>query len=75
MSVSSCEPSKLQRMTRILSRSPLLPLLRGSSAWECGCLPVLEIGQALDRDCAANTCHGIEWDDRRWNGCASLAPV
>jgi hypothetical protein len=26
---------------------------------------------ALDRDCAANTCHGIEWDDRRWNGCAS----
>src|SRR5216683_7527946 len=26
---------------------------------------------ALDRDCAANTCHDIEWDDRRWNGCAS----
>jgi hypothetical protein len=25
----------------------------------------------LDRDCAANTCHDIEWDDRRWNGCAS----
>src|SRR3984893_13114116 len=26
---------------------------------------------ALDRDCAANTCHDIEWDDRRWNGCAA----
>src|SRR6266852_3428410 len=26
---------------------------------------------ALDRDCAANTCRDIEWDDRRWNGCAS----
>src|SRR5712672_756839 len=25
---------------------------------------------ALDRDCAANTGHDIEWDDRRWNGCA-----
>src|ERR1700688_438919 len=26
---------------------------------------------ALDRDCAANTCHDIEWDDRRWNSGAS----
>src|SRR5580693_10242439 len=26
---------------------------------------------SLDRDNAANTCHDIEWDDRRWNGCAS----
>src|SRR5216684_1494694 len=26
---------------------------------------------ALDRDCAGNTCHDIERDDRRWNGCAS----
>src|SRR6266852_793226 len=26
---------------------------------------------ALDRDCAANSCHDIERDDRRWNGCAS----
>src|SRR6266478_2221046 len=25
---------------------------------------------ALDHDCAANICHDIEWDDRRWNGCA-----
>jgi hypothetical protein len=25
---------------------------------------------AHDRDCAANACHDIEWDDRRWNGCA-----
>src|ERR1700722_13265744 len=25
---------------------------------------------ALDRDYAANTCHDIECDDRRWNGCA-----
>jgi hypothetical protein len=30
---------------------------------------------ALDRDCATNTCHGIERDNRRWNACASLAPV
>jgi hypothetical protein len=30
---------------------------------------------ALDRDCAANTCHDIEWDDRRWNGCASSLQV
>src|SRR3981189_35266 len=29
---------------------------------------------ALDRDCAANTCHDIEWDDRHWNGCASSSP-
>src|SRR6266700_7162875 len=29
---------------------------------------------ALDRDCAGNTCHDIEWDDRRWNGCASSSP-
>jgi hypothetical protein len=26
---------------------------------------------ALDRDCAANTCRDIEWDDHRWNGCAA----
>src|SRR5260370_11559180 len=26
---------------------------------------------ALDRNCAANACHAIGWDDRRWNGCAS----
>src|SRR5258707_102934 len=26
---------------------------------------------ALDRDYAANSCHDIEWDDRRWNDCAS----
>src|SRR6267154_4283253 len=25
---------------------------------------------AHDRDCAAITCHDIEWDDHRWNGCA-----
>src|ERR1700686_3230807 len=25
----------------------------------------------LDRDCAASTCQDIEWDDRRWNGCAA----
>jgi len=25
----------------------------------------------LDRDCAANACHDIEWDDHRWNGCAA----
>jgi hypothetical protein len=26
---------------------------------------------ALDRDCAASTCQDIEWDDHRWNGCAT----
>jgi hypothetical protein len=30
---------------------------------------------ALDRDRAANTGHDIEWDDRRWNGCASSIAV
>jgi hypothetical protein len=25
----------------------------------------------LDRDCAANTCHDIEWENRRRDGCAS----
>jgi hypothetical protein len=30
-----------------------------------------EIGQRFDRDCAANTCRDIEWDDHRWNGCAA----
>src|SRR6266567_6964058 len=29
---------------------------------------------ALDRDCAANICHDIGWDDRRWNGYASSSP-
>src|ERR1700747_1745747 len=30
---------------------------------------------ALDRDCVANACHDIEWDDRRWNDCAFSAVV
>jgi hypothetical protein len=29
---------------------------------------------ALDHDCAANTRHDIEWNDRRWNDCASSPP-
>jgi hypothetical protein len=28
---------------------------------------------SFDHDCAANTCHHIEWDDRHWNDCASLS--
>jgi hypothetical protein len=30
---------------------------------------------ALDRDCAANACHDIVWDDRRWNATAHCAKV
>src|ERR1700722_10103488 len=47
-----------------------LLFLTASDMWH----PYGELTQywsALDRDCAANACHGIEWDDRRWDGCAS----
>src|ERR1700730_2670798 len=44
-----------------------------SDMWHL-CCDLTRTRSALDRDCAANTCRDIEWDDRRWNGCASSSP-
>src|SRR5712671_2436964 len=44
--------------------------LTASDMWHLYC-DLTRTWSALERDCAANTCHDIEWDDRRWNGCAS----
>lgn len=44
--------------------------LTASDMWHPYC-DLTRNWSALDRDCAANTCHDIEWDDHRWNGCAS----
>src|SRR6266550_122665 len=43
--------------------------LTASDMWHPYC-DLTRNWSAIDRDCAANTCHDIEWDDRRWNGCA-----
>src|SRR3954465_15105782 len=44
--------------------------LTASDMWHLYC-GLARTRSALARDRAANTCHDIEWDDRRWNGCAS----
>src|ERR1700756_3606474 len=46
-----------------------LLFLTASDMWHLYC-DLTRNWSALDRDCAANTCNDIEWDDRRWNGCA-----
>jgi hypothetical protein len=43
---------------------------QGTSEHRAGTNKIVKAG-LLDRDCAANTCHHIEWDYRRWNRCAS----
>src|SRR5882672_6018732 len=51
--------------------APALRLLFvvASDMWHL-CCDLTRTRSALARDCAANTCRDIEWDDRRWNGCA-----
>src|SRR5437879_13912298 len=61
--------------TKRRDTTALAPALRSffltaSDMWHLYC-DLTRTWSALDRDCAANTCHYIEWDDRRWNGCAS----
>src|SRR3954453_1142520 len=54
-----------------MALAPTLRLffLTASDMWHLYC-GLARTRAALDRDRAANTCHDIEWDDRRWNGCA-----
>src|SRR5580693_1306747 len=44
--------------------------LTASDMWHLYC-DLTRYWSVLDRDCAANACHDIEWDDHRWNGCAA----
>src|ERR1700688_2793142 len=50
-----------------------LLFLTASDMWHPYC-DLTRNWSALDRDCAANACHDIEWDDRRWKGCAFSSP-
>src|SRR6267143_1398897 len=58
-----------RRGTTALATALRLFFLKASDMWHL-CCALTRIRSALDRDCAANTCHDIEWDDRRWNDCA-----
>src|SRR6267143_5150099 len=58
-----------RRGTTALATALRLFFLKASDMWHLYCA-LTRIRSALDRDCAANTCHDIEWDDRRWNDCA-----
>lgn len=67
-------PALISR-TKRRGATALAPALRSffltaSDMWHPYC-DLTRNWSALDRDCAANTCHDIEWDDHRWNGCAS----
>src|ERR1700748_3265545 len=58
-----------RRGTTALAAALLLFCLTASDMWH----PYGDLTRAWSapvRDCAANICHDIEWDDRRWNGCA-----
>src|SRR6266481_6053359 len=59
-----------RRGTTALAPALRLLFLTASDMWHLYC-DLTRNWSALDRDCAANTCNDIEWDDRRWNGCAS----
>ena|SRR5882672_7849453 len=59
-----------RRGTTALAPALRLPLVTASDMRHLYC-DLTRTRSALDRDCAANTCHDIEWDDRHWNGCAS----
>src|SRR6266478_3901877 len=58
-----------RRGTTALATALRLFFLKASDMRHLYCA-LTRIRSALDRDCAANTCHDIEWDDRRWNDCA-----
>ena len=59
-----------RRGTTALAPALRLLFLTASDMWHLYC-DLTRTRSALDHDCAANICHDIEWDDRRWNGCAS----
>src|SRR5438128_5116658 len=59
-----------RRGTTALAPALRLVFFTASDMWHLYC-DLTRTRSALDHDCAANTCHDIEWDDRRWNGCAS----
>src|SRR5258708_3817239 len=58
-----------RRGTTALAPARRLFLVAASDMWHPYCDPT-RTWSVLERDCAANACHDIEWDDRRWNGCA-----
>src|ERR1700722_7150021 len=67
--------SALISRTKRRGATALAPALRlffltASDMWHLYC-DLTRYWSAIDRGCAPNTCHYIEWDDRRWNGCAS----
>src|SRR5882757_63207 len=67
--------SALISRTKRRAATALAPALRlffmtASDMWHLYC-DLTRNWSALDRDCVANTCYDIEWDDRRWDGCAS----
>src|SRR5258706_14953089 len=57
-----------RRGTTALALAPALRLffLTASDMWHLYC-DLTRYWSALDRDCAANTCHDIECECRRWN--------
>src|ERR1700730_5093260 len=59
-----------RRWTTALARALRSFFLMASDMWHLS-RDVTRTRSALDRECVANTCHDIEWDDRGWNGCAS----
>src|ERR1700733_3239539 len=62
-----------RRGTTALAPALRLFFVTASDMWHLYC-DLTRTRSALDRDCAANTCHDIEWDDHRWKGCASSSP-
>src|ERR1700722_6725088 len=70
-------PALISRTNRRGTTAPATALRflvwTASDIWHPCCDPT-PIWSALDPDCAENTCHDIEWDDRRWNGCAFSSP-
>src|SRR5882724_4824428 len=62
-----------RRGTTALAPALRLFFVAASDMWHLYC-DLTRTWSALDRECAAKRCHDIEWDDRRWNGCASSSP-
>src|ERR1700675_214997 len=63
-------PALISRTKRRGTTALRLFFLAASDMWHLYC-DLTRTRSALDRDCAANACLDIGWDDRRWNGCAS----
>src|ERR1700686_2951008 len=70
-------PALISR-TKRRGATAVAPALRlffstASDMWHLYC-DLARTRSALDHECAGNTCHDIEWDDHRWNGCAFSSP-